>query len=186
MKLSLRSTIEIILDLVILVCMFVPYLMKVTPFNYAFSGKFELTFNICVSLPLLLFLPFLLLLILQNRIKPHVVKIFQILSLLLYATVFGTYIYIYYYKSNFFNLTFTTTLLSGLFLLLTSLIFSKNKTIILLNTILATIAMPFVFHMPLLEFNLKSMEIGGLIIQAAFILLYVIGFVKVFKAIKKS
>lgn len=179
MKLSLRRIIEIIVTVLIIFALFHPYIYNITPYDYAFTGSLSLMGVLCVTLPLSLLVLFLILLVFQGILKNPLLKILKVVSFLLYAITFGSYAYLLYEATGFGIQEYAITLIAGALLLLPSLIFNKHLTDNLLNTILATIAMPFVFH--LLAYDHIGLHKGGMIIQGAFVVLYAIGFSKVFK-----
>lgn len=180
MKVSMRRGIEIVLVLIIIVCFFTPFVFGVKPYEYVL-GIERFHGIICVTVPLCLLIPFLLLLIFHEKLKPLLLKILHVFSGLLFLLVFGGYLFMLNESTDWLNMQVVSTLLSGLILLFTSLIFSKQKLIYVQNILLATIAMPMVFHMPIIEFKMKDMDLGGIIMEATFILLYIIGLIKCFR-----
>jgi len=180
MKISMRRGIEIVLVLIMIVCFFTPFVYEVIPFDYVFS-HLRVQGYICVTLPICLLIPFLLVLIFQKKIESLLLKILYVFSGLLFLLVFGGYLNMISERSDLLELEFLSTLLSGLTLLVTSLIFSKQKIITVQNILLATLAMPMVFHMPFIAFEMKDMDMGGIIMEASFILLYIIGLIKCFR-----
>lgn len=185
MKLSILRIIEIVLVLTMIVAIFLPFISNITPYEYAFGRMKEFLKVSAISLPIMLLIPYLLLLLFQDKLKDSMLKILKIISIFIYLLVFGCYVFIFIKDMNSPEYFCLIALLLSLTLILMSFLISKEKKNYLLNTILATITLPFVFHMVFLVFDFQSLKNGGLIIEFSFILLYVIGFSKIFRPSKR-
>jgi len=180
MKESLIRRIEIFLSLIIIICVFFPFVHGITPFQYAFHAGRELFGWILVSIPLTFILVFHLLTIFQTRINQRILNVMKIGSFLLFFIVFSNYVKLLIEEGEYEYTEFLVSIIASLALFLMSLRYKLKNVGLIQNMIIATMTLPFVFHFPVLVFRLKAMNVAGWIMESAFVLLYLLALVKCF------
>lgn len=180
MKLSALRILEIVLCLIMIAAVFMPFAHSWTPFEFAFGWVSNWFGIIAVTIPLTLLILLLLLLVFKGKLKGSLLKILLLVALLLFLLVFGIYVY-EFVRDQFEGVAYHYALILSLVLSLVSLKFGREKSDVVVNIVLAVITLPFVFHMNFIAFDYDVINYGGWIIEGAFILLYIIRFVSVFK-----
>ena len=183
MKKNFKRNIEIILSLVILAAWFMPYTRYHKPieFIYPFDYHF-LTFNL--TIPLLVTIPYLLILIFKNILGDSLLIVLNVAFLLLFLFIFGYYSFILIDNFSGYDFVFPTlSILLSLTLLLLNLKYNILKSDLLKNIMLATMTLPFIFFL-LVSIVDYGFSYGGYIINIAFLSLYVIALNNIYKNYK--
>ena len=186
MKKTLNDYLKIGLAIAIIAGMFMPYVYGIMPIGILFENTSELETLFALTIPILVTIPFLLMLIFERFLKDSFLKVLKPFFLLLYIFVFIDYGHGFYdsYDSIVFNesIEFITAMVLSLTLMLLNLKFSKTASDELQGILLAIIAFPILFYFVFfVSTNFSEFNYGGYIISGSFFVLY---FLAVFNIIK--
>lgn len=186
MKKTRQNYIKIVMTITIIAGMFMPYVYGVKPIEVLFENTSELEALFALTIPILVTIPFLLMLIFENSLKDSFLKVLKSLFLILYIFVFIDYGYGFYesYDSIVFNesIEFISAMVLSLTLMLLNLKFSKTASDELQGILLAIIAFPILFYFVFfVSTDFSDLNYGGYIINASFFVLY---FMAIFNLVK--
>ena len=97
---SLKGYIEIILTIAIIAGLFMPYAFGVIPIDFIFDQLMDFFGIIAVIIPILITVPFLLILIFKDLLRNSILKTFKVIFLIIYFIVFVNYCYGIYDSSD--------------------------------------------------------------------------------------
>ena len=186
MKKTFKDYIKIVLTITIIVGMFMPYVYGVLPIDVLFENTSELETLFALTIPILVTIPFLLMLIFERFLKDSFLKVLKPVFLLLYIFVFIDYGHGFYdsYDSIIFNesIEFITAMVLSLTLMLLNLKFSKTASEELQGILLAIIAFPILFYFVFfVSTNFSDFNYGGYIISGSFFVLYIMAILNMIK-----
>ena len=180
MKTIDQRIIEIILSLIMTVCLFMPFAYNITPFAYSFSASLTVTGMVMISIPVSSIFLLLLYLVFLKMFSGRFLRILKFIFILAYFVVLGFYLMTLF--DNIQKNLFIMPIIASALLFSVTLFFKVNNSVLLQNTLLAVITLPLIFHMPFLFINMHLMNYGGWIMEGAFVLLYLFGFVRFIKS----
>lgn len=178
MKKSLKDYIEIALTLTIIAGLFMPYIYGVLPIDVIFENTKDFESLFALTIPILVTIPFLLILIFKNVLKDLLVRVLKPIFLILYIVVLGDYGYGLYdsYQSSIFDdqIAFIISIALSLILVLLSLKYTLNKSDELKNILLAIITFPIILYFIYGIINdLDKLNYGCYVISIPLITLYI-------------
>jgi len=188
MKKSIIYYVEIALTLSIIAGWFMPYTKDYLPIEFIYPIEYHfLTFNL--TIPLLVTIPYLLLLIFRNLLGNSLLQLFKVIFLLLFLFTFGYYIFMLIEVildgldgSDFVSLA--VAIMLSLTLLLLNFKYILLKSDRLQNIMLATMTLPYILYLLVFSIDVWNFNYGGYIINIAFLSLYVIALINVFRNYK--
>jgi len=189
MKKSIIYYVEIALTLSIIAGWFMPYTKDYLPIEFIYPIEYHfLTFNL--TIPLLVTIPYLLLLIFRNLLGNSLLQLFKVIFLLLFLFTFGYYIFMLIEVildgldgSDFVSLA--VAIMLSLTLLLLNFKYILLKSDRLQNIMLATMTLPYILYLLVFSIDVWNfINYGGYIINIAFLSLYVIALINVFRNYK--
>lgn len=190
MKKALKDYFEIFLVILTIVGLFMPYVGKEIPFDYIFMESMDLLDAFFVTIPIVLILPFLLILIFKNFLKNSLLKFLIPFFLFVYIIVLGAYCYAFYESLNSIfgaSLEIIIAILLSLNLLVLNLKYSTVKSDELQNIFLAIMTFPFIFFFNTILITwYNNFNYGGYIINISFILLYVLAVYNIYKSYRDN
>ncbi|MGM5470211.1 hypothetical protein ACS386_08035 [Flavobacteriaceae bacterium LMO-SS05] len=186
MKRSLKRNIEIILTLTILAGWFMPYSMDYFPIEFIFPFDYHfLTFNL--TIPLLVTIPYLLILIFKNFLGNSLLRLLKVVFLLLFLFILGYYIFMLIeiiFDGDRYDFVFPiVTIFLSLTLLVLNFKYITIKSDGLQNIMLACMTLPFIFFLFVIILE-DGFSFGVYLINFAFLSLYVIALNDILKNYK--
>ena len=189
MNKSINRYIEIFLTLAILVGFFMPYVEDKIPLDYIFPNSISHMDIFIVTIPILVTIPFLLALIFKDLLKNTLLKILRIFFLVLYVIILGYYIDIFISSLGFIIFGSIADSVIAIVLSLNLLVLNLKYTLLkqdeLQNIFLAIMTFPFIFYLSFVLLSIIEMEgnfnYGGYIINIAFLSLYVLALINIFR-----
>lgn len=163
-----------------------PYVFGVLPIEVLIENTDELEVILALTVPLMVTVPFLLILIFKDVLKESILSVLKYLFLIVYVIVLGDYGYGFYdtYGSWFSDesLEFLISIILSLILLLISLKYATTKTEKLQNICLATMTFPIVLYfISFAKYDFEDFNYGAYIITISFLLLYIMAINEIFK-----
>ena len=194
MKKSTKRYIEIVLTLAIIAGLFMPYAENHMPMDHIFPDSMDHRDICIVTIPILVTIPFLLTLIFKDLLGNSLQRILKVLFLLLYVIILGYYIYIFI-DSFFAYILFGSiidpimAIIFSISLLLLNLKYTLLKSDEFQNILLAIMTFPFIFYLSfvlagIIEYWEGNFNYGGYVINIAFLSLYVLALIDIFKNYK--
>ena len=186
MKKIHHTYIKIVLTIFIISGLFMPYVFDVLPIEVLIENTDELEVILALTVPLMVTIPFLLILIFKDVLKESILSVLKYLFLIVYVIVLGDYGYGFYdtYGSWFSDesLEFLISIILSLILLLISLKYATTKTEKLQNICLATMTFPIVLYfISFAKYDFEDFNYGAYIITISFLLLYIMAINEIFK-----
>ncbi len=186
MKKTLKDYIKIGLTIAIILGMFMPYYYGVRPIDVLLEDSDNLEAIFGLTLPLLVIIPFLLMLIFKGVLQDSAIRVLKPIFLILYILIFADYCYSIYnsYGSWVFDesFSFSIAILVSLVLLLLNLKYAIVKSIQLENIFLAIMAFPIILYFIFgVSIEISKFNYGGYLISSAFIMLYIMAIYNLFK-----
>jgi len=188
MKKSIIYYVEIALTLSIIAGWFMPYTKDYLPIEFIYPIEYHfLTFNL--TIPLLVTIPYLLFLIFRNLLGNSLLQLFKVIFLLLFLFTFGYYIFMLIEVildglSGYDFVLVAVAIMLSLTLLLLNFKYILLKSDRLQNIMLATMTLPYIFYLLVFSIDVWNFNYGGYIINIAFLSLYVIALINVFRNYK--
>jgi hypothetical protein len=190
MKKSLKEYIEIVLTIAIIAGLFMPYVYGVLPIDVIIGDSIELWTVFALTIPILVTIPFLLILIFKDVLSHSLLKTLKVFFLILYSFVFVVYCSGFY--ESFSNeieeiFEFLITIILSLLLLFLALRFSNHQLEQLQNIFLAIMSFPFILYFIYgITNNIDAFNYGGYIISISFFTLYIIAIFTIYKNRKEK
>ena len=186
MKKTLKDYIEIGLTLIIIAGLFMPYIYDVWPIDVIFENVMDFESLFALTIPILITIPFLMILIFKNALRDSIVRILTPIFFILYIVVLGDYCYGFYdsFQSSIFNdqIAFIISIVLSLILVLLSLKYKLNTSDKLKNIMLAIICLPIILYFIYGLINdLNELNYGCYVISIPLISLYIIAVYTIFK-----
>ena len=186
MKKIHHTYIKIVLTIFIISGLFMPYVFGVLPIEVLIENTDELEVILALTVPLMVTIPFLLILIFKDVLKESILSVLKYLFLIVYVIILGDYSYSFYdtYGSWFSDesLEFLISIILSLILLLISLKYATTKTEKLQNICLATMTFPIVLYfISFAKYDFEDFNYGAYIITISFLLLYIMAINEIFK-----
>ena len=186
MKKSIKRYVEIVLTLIVIVGLFMPYVGRQIPIHYIFPSSIDLQGVLFITTPITATIPYLLTLIFKDLFGNLLLGILKVSFLILFLIILGYYIFmlievILDSNSGYDFVAPTLAILLSLNLLLFSIKYSKLKSDNIQNIILAIMTLPFITNLLLWGWNFNY---GGYVINIAFLSLYVLALIDIFKNYK--
>ncbi len=186
MKKSIKESFEIALTLAIIAGLFMPYIYGVLPIDVIFENAMDFESLFALTIPILVTIPFLLILIFKSALKDSIVRILTPIFLILYIVVLGDYCYGFYdsFQSSIFNdqIAFIISIALSLVLVLLSWKYKLITSNKLKNIMLAIICLPIILYFIYGIINdLDELNYGCYVISIPLISLYFIAVYNIFK-----
>lgn len=186
MKKTLKYYIKIALAIAIIAGLFMPYVYGVLPINILFEDSNDLITILSLTVPLMVTVPFLLILIFKNVLKDSILSVLKPLFLIVYVIILLDYCYGIYnsYGSWIFDesLVFLISIILSLILILLNLKYAIIKSDTLENILLSIIGLPIILYF---TFGLRDafgeMNYGYFITSISFMILYIMAIFEIFK-----
>lgn len=193
MKITRHTYIKIVLTIFIIAGLFIPYVHGVLPIEVLFDNSNDLIAILALTVPLMVTIPFLLILIFKDVLKDSLLNVLNPLFLIVYIIVLGDYGYGFYdtYGSWIFDesLEFLISITLSLILLLISLKYATTKTEKLQNICLATMTLPIILYfISGVRYDFEDFNYGAYIITISFLILYIMAIYHIYyeRNLKKS
>jgi len=193
MKKTPKDYIEITLAIAIIAGSFMPYIYGVLPIDVMFDNSNELIAILALTVPLMVTVPFLLILMFKDVLKDAILNVLKPIFLIVYVIVLGGYGYGLYdtYGSSIFDesLEFLISITLSLILLLLSLKYVTTKTEKLQNIFLAIMTLPIVLYfISFVKYDFDKFNYGAYIINISFLILYIMAIYYIYyeRNLKKS
>jgi len=193
MKKTPKDYIEITLAIAIIAGSFMPYIYGVLPIDVMFDNSNELIAILALTVPLMVTVPFLLILMFKDVLKDAILNVLKPIFLIVYVIVLGGYGYGLYdtYGSSIFDesLEFLISITLSLILLLLSLKYVTTKTEKLQNIFLAIMTLPIVLYfISFVKYDFDKFNYGAYIISISFLILYIMAIYYIYyeRNLKKS
>lgn len=186
MKKTFNDYIKIGLTLAIIAGMFMPYVYDVKPIDVLFENVSDLEAVFGLTIPLLVIVPFLLMLIFKERVNAALIKVLKPVFLILYVMILTDYGYGIYssYGSWLFDesLMFVIAMALSLILILFNLKYSVTKSDELERLFLAIIGLPIILYFAFgITTDIHEINFGGYLISTSFFVLYIMALFSIFK-----
>ena len=193
MKKTRLTYIKIVLTIFIIAGMFMPYVHGILPIEVLFENTNDLEVIFALTVPLMVTVPFLLILIFKDVLKDSILNLLKPLFIILYFIVLGDYGYGFFntYGSWIFDesLEFSISIILSLILLLLSLKYTTAKTENLQNICLAIMTLPIVLYfISFVKYDFEDFNYGAYIITISFLILYIMAIYHIYyeRNLKKS
>lgn len=185
MKRTLQDYIKIGLTVLIIAGMFMPYIYGVLPFDIVFDNNMDLQRLFELTIPILVIIPFMLILIFKGLLKDTAINILNFIFLILYIMVLANFGYGFYdsldlsdFKEHF---PFIVSTALSLLLILSSFKSGLPKSERLETILLAIINFPILLYFTYGFANdLENLNYGSYIISLSFIALYVLSILNIY------
>jgi len=182
MKTSLKEYIEIVLTISIIVALFLPYINDAVPIHYLFYDFIAIETVFFLTIPILVIIPFLIILIFKDVLKISILRLFKTFFLFVYLIVLGFYFYGMYesFNETFENgFYFIIAIVLSLLLVLLTFKFSTQKSEQLQHILLANLALPIILYFFVFVVD-DNFYYGGYILNISFFLLYILALYSIY------